>query len=130
MITDDVPAGALAVELSARWARSYRSGGGPHFLELRTYRYYSHTSDDDDRTYRSRDEVEEWRKKDPIIVFEKYLKSVDLIDDAKVDELKTQAKAEVTEQAAEAEASDFADVSTAAENVYADIDVTTEGGWS
>ena len=30
-----------------------RSGGGPSLIELRTYRYYSHTSDDDDRTYRS-----------------------------------------------------------------------------
>jgi 2-oxoisovalerate dehydrogenase E1 component alpha subunit len=107
-----------------------RAGEGASLIELRTYRYYSHTSDDDDRTYRSRDEVEEWRKKDPIILFENYLKSVDLIDDDKIDELKTAAKEEVTQQAVEAEAADFADVSTAADNVYAGMDVTKEGGWA
>jgi 2-oxoisovalerate dehydrogenase E1 component alpha subunit len=58
-----------------------RAGEGPSLIELRTYRFYSHTSDDDDRTYRSREEVEEWRKKDPIPRFEEYLRSVDVIDD-------------------------------------------------
>ena len=38
-----------------------RAGEGPTLIELRTYRFYSHTSDDDDRTYRSREEVEEWK---------------------------------------------------------------------
>ena len=107
-----------------------RAGEGPSLIELRTYRYYAHTSDDDDRTYRSRDEVEEWRKKDPIIQFENYLKSVNLIDDAKIEQLKTEAKDEVSQEAAAAEASDFPDPSTAPMNVYADIDVTKEGGWS
>jgi 2-oxoisovalerate dehydrogenase E1 component alpha subunit len=35
-----------------------RGGGGPTLIEAETYRYYAHTSDDDDRLYRSREEVE------------------------------------------------------------------------
>ena len=107
-----------------------RAGEGASLVELRTYRYYSHTSDDDDRTYRSREEVDEWRKKDPIPRFEEYLKSVDIVDDKKIEEIREEAKAEVAKGAKEAEEADFPDVSTAPQNVYAGIDVTKEGGWS
>lgn len=100
-----------------------RAGEGASLIELRTYRYYSHTSDDDDRTYRSREEVEEWKQKDPINRFQDYLKSVDLIDDAKIEEMREQAKAEADAGAKEAEAADFPDVSTAADNVYGNLEV-------
>ncbi|HYH28416.1 MAG TPA: thiamine pyrophosphate-dependent dehydrogenase E1 component subunit alpha, partial [Actinomycetota bacterium] len=46
-----------------------RGGGGPTLIECRTYRFFPHTSDDDDRTYRTREEVEEARAKDPILLF-------------------------------------------------------------
>jgi 2-oxoisovalerate dehydrogenase E1 component alpha subunit len=105
-----------------------RAGGGPTLLELRTYRYYSHTSDDDDRTYRSREEVEEWRKKDPILRFEAYLRSADVIDEAKMEEIKESAKTEVADGAKAAEEADFPDVLTAADNVYANLSVLEEGG--
>ena len=96
-------------------------------IELRTYRYYSHTSDDDDRTYRSREEVDEWKKKDPIPRFESYLKSVEIVDDKRIEEIRTEAKEEVAQGAKEAEEADFPDPSTAADNVYGDISVL-EGG--
>ncbi|MDQ4142324.1 MAG: thiamine pyrophosphate-dependent dehydrogenase E1 component subunit alpha [Actinomycetota bacterium] len=102
-----------------------RAGEGPSLVELRTYRFYSHTSDDDDRTYRSRDEVEEWRKKDPIPKFEDYLKSVDLIDDAKIKQMREEAKQDVVDGAKQAEAADFPDPSDAGKHVYADIEVTS-----
>ena len=101
-----------------------RAGEGPSLIELRTYRFYSHTSDDDDRTYRSREEVEEWRKKDPIPKFEDYLKSVDLFDDSKIEEMREQAKQDVTDGAKAAEAADFPDPADAGKNVYADIEVS------
>ncbi len=50
-----------------------RSGEGPTIIEAETYRYYAHTSDDNDALYRSRDEVERWRKKDPLGRLEQYL---------------------------------------------------------
>ena len=100
-----------------------RAGEGPSLIELRTYRFYSHTSDDDDRTYRPREEVEEWKKKDPINRFEEYLKSVDLIDDEKIKQLREETKAAADEGAKSADEADFPDVSTAADNVYGNLEV-------
>lgn len=100
-----------------------RAGEGPTLIELRTYRHYSHTSDDDDRSYRDRAEVEEWKKKDPIPRFERYLKQVDVIDDARIDEMTEQAKTEVADGARAAEQADFPDVATAAKHVYGDMEV-------
>jgi 2-oxoisovalerate dehydrogenase E1 component alpha subunit len=100
-----------------------RSGEGPSLIELRTYRFYSHTSDDDDRTYRTREEVDEQRKKDPIPNFEKYLKSVDIVDDNGINELREKTKADVAQGAKEAEEADWPDPSTAVKNVYGDLEV-------
>lgn len=98
-----------------------RSGEGPSLIELRTYRFYSHTSDDDDRTYRTRDEVEEWRVKDPIPRFEAYLKSVDLLDDDAIAETREQARAEVADGAKQADEAEPPDPATAGHHVYADL---------
>ncbi|WP_338742714.1 pyruvate dehydrogenase (acetyl-transferring) E1 component subunit alpha [Actinomadura luteofluorescens] len=57
---------ALAVSAAARRAaEAVRWGGGPHFLEMRTYRYRAHSMYDPDR-YRTKAEIEEWRRHDPI----------------------------------------------------------------
>lgn len=100
-----------------------RAGEGPSLIELRTYRHYAHTSDDDDRTYRAREEVEEWKQKDPINRFQDYLKSVDVIDDPRIEQMREEAKAEATKGAKEADEADFPDVSTAAKNVYGNLEV-------
>jgi 2-oxoisovalerate dehydrogenase E1 component alpha subunit len=100
-----------------------RAGEGPTLIELRTYRFYSHTSDDDDRTYRTKEEVEEAKRRDPIPSFENYLMSVGVLDTDKVAELREETKTAVSEGAAEAEAADFPDPATATKNVYADLEV-------
>ncbi|HYR64149.1 MAG TPA: thiamine pyrophosphate-dependent dehydrogenase E1 component subunit alpha, partial [Actinomycetota bacterium] len=56
-----------------------RSGGGPTFIEAKTYRYAPHTSDDDDRTYRSKEEVKHARQHDPIPRFQAYLKQHNIV---------------------------------------------------
>jgi 2-oxoisovalerate dehydrogenase E1 component alpha subunit len=101
-----------------------RAGEGPSLIELRTYRHYSHTSDDDDRTYRSKEEVEEWKAKDPIPRFEAYLKSVEMLDDGRIESLREEALAEVSEGAKVAEEAEFPDPSTAGLHVYGDFEVT------
>ncbi len=59
-----------------------RNGEGPTLIEARTYRYYAHTSDDDDKLYRTAEEVELWRRKDPITVLRQYLVESRLLDEA------------------------------------------------
>ncbi|MFH9860423.1 pyruvate dehydrogenase (acetyl-transferring) E1 component subunit alpha [Streptomyces sp. NPDC017202] len=55
-----------AVEQAARRAaEAVRAGAGPHFLELRTYRFRAHSMYDPDR-YRGKAEVERWKERDPI----------------------------------------------------------------
>ncbi|MEA2477291.1 MAG: 2-oxoisovalerate dehydrogenase component alpha subunit [Actinomycetota bacterium] len=100
-----------------------RAGEGASLIELRTYRYYSHTSDDDDRTYRTKEEVDEWRKKDPITRFEAYLKSQELIDDQKIETLREETKAAVADGAKAADEAPLPDVADGAKNVYADLEV-------
>ena len=95
-----------------------RAGEGASLIELRTYRFYSHTSDDDDRTYRSREEVEEWRKKDPIPRFENYLRSVEVLDDKGVESMREGAKEEVAEGVKQANDSEFPDPSTGELHVF------------
>lgn len=61
----------------AKAARARAAAGqGPTLIELKCYRYVPHSSDDDDRQYRTREEIAEWRKKDPIDRFVSYLDSV------------------------------------------------------
>ena len=79
-----------------------RSGEGPTLIETMTYRFHPHTSDDDDRTYRTREEVEEAKKKDPIVAFLGYLREIGLMDDDKVEAIRSETKAQVDEAVDEA----------------------------
>jgi len=79
-----------------------RSGDGPTLIEAMTYRFHPHTSDDDDRTYRTREEVEEAKKKDAIVAFLQYLRGIGLMDDDKVEAIRSEIKAEVDEAVDEA----------------------------
>lgn len=69
----------LATQAAAEWARQ---GNGPTLIEALTYRYGPHATADDARLYRSREEEEEWRRRDPITRFERFLASRDEWDEA------------------------------------------------
>jgi pyruvate dehydrogenase E1 component alpha subunit len=59
----------LAVrDAAARAVDSVRAGGGPHFLELRTYRFRAHSMYDPD-LYRQKAEIAQWKERDPIPAF-------------------------------------------------------------
>jgi pyruvate dehydrogenase E1 component alpha subunit len=60
-----------------------RNGGGVTLIEAITYRLGDHTTADDARRYRSGDEVESWKAKDPMIRIRKYLSAKGLWDDAR-----------------------------------------------
>jgi 2-oxoisovalerate dehydrogenase E1 component alpha subunit len=81
-----------------------RSGEGPTLIEATCYRFLSHTTDDDDRTYRTRDEVESHRHMDPVPRFEKLLLEHGLITAAEIEALKKEILSEVNEATDRAEA--------------------------
>ena len=71
----------LAVERAAHNAvAAIRDGGGPYFLELQTYRFRAHSMFDPE-LYRAKDEVEQWRERDPIEVFRARLVADGLLSD-------------------------------------------------
>jgi len=71
----------IAVEWATKKAAvAVRSGGGPHFLEFRTYRFRAHSMYDPE-LYRDKQEVEEWKKRDPIPNLIEHLKQQNLWQD-------------------------------------------------
>ncbi|HJV46496.1 MAG TPA: thiamine pyrophosphate-dependent dehydrogenase E1 component subunit alpha [Bacillota bacterium] len=74
-----------------------RKGAGPTLIEAVTYRLVPHSSDDDDRSYRSREEVEQARKKDSLVLFSAYLKEVGILDEDSEKSLFEQIQEEVDE---------------------------------
>ncbi|MBU0667836.1 pyruvate dehydrogenase (acetyl-transferring) E1 component subunit alpha [Patescibacteria group bacterium] len=54
-------------------AERARKGGGPTLIEAYTYRLADHTTADDSTKYRTQEEVDGWRKRDPLLRLQKYL---------------------------------------------------------
>jgi 2-oxoisovalerate dehydrogenase E1 component alpha subunit len=101
-----------------------RAGDGPTLIECKTYRFLGHTSDDDDKTYRSRDEVEEARNHDPLQVFGGYLRDSGVLDDAGAEQMRAAVRSEI--EAALSAAWDARDPEpeSALRHVFADDDRT------
>lgn len=72
-----------------------RKGGGPTLIEAITYRHGHHTTADDWTRYRSEEEVEEWKAKDPLIRFRLYLESKDIWDESAEEKVWEDARAEI-----------------------------------
>jgi 2-oxoisovalerate dehydrogenase E1 component alpha subunit len=73
----------VAVYAAVREARSgAASGAGPCLVEAKCYRFLSHTTDDDDRTYRTPEEIAQARINDPLPTFEARLIEADVLDAA------------------------------------------------
>lgn len=96
-----------------------RRGEGPTLVEAKTYRIVPHSSDDDDRTYRSREEVEEWKKRDPIPRFRAYLEKQGVLDAQGEREVRSWATKQVDEATEFALNAPYPDPSEAFKNVYA-----------
>jgi 2-oxoisovalerate dehydrogenase E1 component alpha subunit len=81
-----------------------RGGGGPALVEAKCFRFLSHSTDDDDRSYRDRADIEEARKHDPLPAFERILVDAGVLDTARVTQLKAQVLRETNEATDAAEA--------------------------
>jgi pyruvate dehydrogenase E1 component alpha subunit len=93
----------LAVEAATRRAVDWvRGGQGPFLLEARTYRFRAHSMYDAE-LYRTKEEVERWKKRDPIAVFSAQLRETDLLSDADWQDLDATVSEEVAAAVAFAE---------------------------
>jgi 2-oxoisovalerate dehydrogenase E1 component alpha subunit len=81
-----------------------RASEGPSLIEARAYRYMPNTSNDDDTRYRSREEVENWKKRDPIARLRTHLLESGGADSSALDRLEAEVAEEVAEASTWAEA--------------------------
>ena len=100
-----------------------RSGGGPSMIECVTYRMMMHTTADDPKRYRKNEEVEDWKKRDPLDRFQKYLKDKKLLSDQKIEELEKEIKDEIQKAVEHAEElmKKYSDPFQMFEHVYAEM---------
>ncbi len=80
-----------------------RAGGGPCFIEAVTYRIGAHTTADDPTRYRDESELREWRRRDPIDRFRRYLEHRGLWNEEREERLKEECAAEIEAAVEEAE---------------------------
>jgi 2-oxoisovalerate dehydrogenase E1 component alpha subunit len=97
-----------------------RRGEGPTLIEAKTYRLSPHSSDDDDRRYRSPEEVEEWRKRDPLDRCQQYLLAQGILDEERDRQLREEVAREVETAAHAAADSPYPDPEDALKYVYKD----------
>ncbi len=110
----------LAVESVARRAiESVRKGAGPHLLEARTYRFRAHSMYDAE-LYRSKDEVEQWKQRDPITTYVARLRTENLLTDERLSELEAEAAHEVAQAVDFAESGDWEPVEDLLKYVHTD----------
>ncbi len=98
-----------------------RSGGGPFFIELTTYRWREHCGPNFDNHigYRSEDEFESWKKRDPLARYADTLLSRNWISSGELRELREKVDAEVVAAFDFAEVSDFPSPEEAFSDLYA-----------
>ncbi len=97
-----------------------RIGNGPSLIEARMYRMTPHSSDDDDRTYRSREEVEEFKKRDPLLIAHQILENEGILSESGYSELDEKAKAMVEEAVTQATQAPYPTPEDAKRSVYAE----------
>jgi pyruvate dehydrogenase E1 component alpha subunit len=108
----------VAVETAARRAaEAMRAGGGPHFLELRTYRFRAHSMYDPE-LYRSKSEVEAWKQRDPLVLWERRERELGFVDDDALTALEAEVTAEIDAAVAFAEAGTLEPVDDLTRFVY------------
>lgn len=110
----------LAVYEAAKAAvERARKGEGPSLLDCKTYRYYGHF-EGDPMVYRSKEEIEEWRKRDPILIFKDKLIRMGVATEELLNQIWAKAVSEIDEAVKFAEESPFPEPSEAYTDVFTD----------
>lgn len=112
---------ALAVsEAAADAVARARAGAGPTLLECRTYRTRPHAEGMRDAGYRTTEEIDAWKQRDPIAALRIEAVAAGIVSADELDEIERAVQAEVEEAMAFAKASPFPEPETAARYVYAE----------
>ena len=104
-------------DATAQAAAEVRAGGGPQFLEFRTYRFRAHSMFDAE-LYRTKAEVEQWKPRCPILTFTNRLKAEGLIDEPALAAIEAEVADEIARAVAFAEAGSWEPVEDLARDVY------------
>ena len=98
-----------------------RSGGGPTFLEIRTYRYKGHSMSDAQH-YRTKDEVAEYQKVDPIIIVKKMIEKKKWLDTKGFEKIDSKVKLLVADCVKFGEDSPFPEAHELWQDIYVQND--------
>ncbi len=104
-----------------RAVRRAREGGGPTFLEIKTYRYRGHSMSDPAK-YRTKEELEEYKEKDPINQVLKTIQENNFATEEQIEQINEKVKMEVDEAVQFAEESPWPDDSELYKDIYTDAD--------
>lgn len=107
-----------------------RRGEGPTLLEAKTYRPVPHSSADDDRSYRSREEVEQWKRRDPLLLFEKALLERGVLTEEERDRVHARVEEEVETAVEEALRAPYPPVESANQGVYGEFHLVKRSRYS
>jgi pyruvate dehydrogenase E1 component alpha subunit len=102
-------------------AEHIRSGKGPVFLELKTYRYQGHSISDPGK-YRTKEEVDQFKEQDPILILKSYMMEHNLLTEEGYEEIEARIKEQVQACVDFAESSPFPDPAELYEDVYVEND--------
>jgi pyruvate dehydrogenase E1 component alpha subunit len=106
-------------EVVSRAVDRARSGEGPTLIEALTYRFRGHSMADP-QLYRTKEEIEQYRKQDPIVLFRQRLADEGLLTDEDTQQLEQQTDEEIEAAVRFAEESPFPDPSTLFDHLYAE----------
>lgn len=95
-----------------------RGGRGPTVVEVRVNRMTPHSSDDDDRTYRTRDEIDAMKAEDPLEIFRTRLMEGKVLSQVAEDEMQTRAKFAVDDAIKFAEQAPYPDIEDASYPIF------------
>jgi 2-oxoisovalerate dehydrogenase E1 component alpha subunit len=99
-----------------------RRGDGPTLIEYRVPRLGSHSSDDQQERYRSKEELEQVRRRDPLQTFRAYLESVGVLGEAKLKEIADRIRREIDQATDDADRAPLPDAASAGRYVFAEGD--------
>jgi pyruvate dehydrogenase E1 component alpha subunit len=107
------------LDAAGKAIKKIRSGEGPYFLEIITYRYRGHSMGDPER-YREAEEIQRWQEEDPIGIYHRQLIEKEIATEEELDSVIDQVEAEVEEAVQFAESSPDPEPDQLFVDIYAD----------